>query len=309
MADFSGPVAVTGGSGFIGSSLVAELVKTRREVRVLSRVERINQERIRYFKGDLTCPNFDPSAFLNGTELLFNCAAELNREDEMRKLHVDGTKKLLAAARGCVSRWIQLSSVGAYGSRTSGEVTEITDENPIGHYEITKALADRHVRNSGIPWTIIRPSNVFGKEMPNNSLRHLFAIVKSRKFFYFGNHKAKVTYIHVDDVVNALLRCVNQSAANKVFIVSQTETLENMVNAFSCAAGVKEPSLNLPRSSILVVAESLGRIKGFPLSKTRFRALSNYTHYSSERIIRTLPFSFSSNLTQQLVQFGHDLQH
>ena len=66
-------------------------------------------------RGDLT--QAVPAEFLAGATVLFHCAGEVRREQAMHALHVDGSRKLAEAAAGRVRRWVQLSSVGAYGRR------------------------------------------------------------------------------------------------------------------------------------------------------------------------------------------------
>ena len=55
----------------------------------------------------------------------------------------------MAVACGRIGRWIQLSSVGVYGPRTEGIVTEHTPEAPLGTYEQTKADWVKHVIDYG----------------------------------------------------------------------------------------------------------------------------------------------------------------
>ena len=47
---------------------------------------------------------------------VYHCAGEIAHASRMRLLHVDGTRKLVEAANGNIGHWVQLSSVGAYGS-------------------------------------------------------------------------------------------------------------------------------------------------------------------------------------------------
>jgi nucleoside-diphosphate-sugar epimerase len=59
-----------------------------------------------------------------GADVLCQCAAERPDALRMNAVNVEGTRKLLAAAVGNVGRWIQLSSLGVYGSTRSGVVRE-----------------------------------------------------------------------------------------------------------------------------------------------------------------------------------------
>ena len=164
-------IAITGGSGFIGRNLVSSHIEQGDEVRLLSRKKILNDSYIKYFVGDLSNPDVDLSNFLESVDILYHCAGEVNNESLMQELHINGTQRLVDAALGRVGRWVQLSSVGVYGKCRSSVMTESSKEHPVGVYEITKAESDKVIRTSGIPYVIVRPSNVFGNDMNNQSLR------------------------------------------------------------------------------------------------------------------------------------------
>ncbi|MFN3228211.1 MAG: NAD-dependent epimerase/dehydratase family protein, partial [Hyphomicrobiales bacterium] len=119
-------VAVTGGTGFIGRALVESLSRDGITVHILTRRAKDTfSVPIRAFHADLTDPHSCLGPFLNGVDTLYHCAGELRDPKAMRALHVDGTGRLIDAATSAgIKCWVQLSSVGAYGPRRSGEVTE-----------------------------------------------------------------------------------------------------------------------------------------------------------------------------------------
>jgi len=81
----------------------------------------------------------------------------------------------------------------------SRAVTEDTELNPVGEYEQTKAVSDwlilEAARRDVVAPTIIRPSIVFGADMPNPSLRQLADVVRRGLFFHVGHRDAVATYI------------------------------------------------------------------------------------------------------------------
>ena len=169
-------VGITGATGFIGKALMHECVKRGFETRVLTRSKsklHLIPSSVRVFFGDLIDENYNPSNFVNNLDVLYNCAGEINDESKMYNLHVNGTKKLLNSASGKIGNWVQLSSVGVYGVCRDGIITENSKEQPLGVYERSKAESDNIVKNSSIPYVILRPSNVFGSNMPNQSLKGL----------------------------------------------------------------------------------------------------------------------------------------
>ncbi len=151
-------VFVTGGTGFVGSEVLRQLVATGHTVQVLVRKgseEKLAvREGIEIHLGDATEP-----ATLAGA--LAECDAVIHLIGIIRefpakgitfeRLHVEATANVLAAARSQgVKRYLHMSANGAGpGGATA--------------YHRTKWAAEQAVRASGLDWTIFRPSLIFGK--------------------------------------------------------------------------------------------------------------------------------------------------
>lgn len=282
--------AVTGGTGFIGRVLVERLLKGGEfsEVRVLSRGGTNVPQGARLVRGDLL---HDPlEAFVEGANVLFHCAGELRDTQAMRAVHVDGTRRLLAAARGRGARWIQLSSVGAYGRvQRAGAVEEDSPLTPNGEYEVTKTEADRLVAQSGLPYAILRPSNVFGPGMRNRSLLQWARALERGWFAFVGDDEAIATYIYVNDVADALAACASTQATG-VYIVSDDRSMHAFVGAMAAALDKRPPTRRLPEEPLRLVARTLSWLPGFPLTTSRLDALTRRVSYPSRRIRAELNF-------------------
>lgn len=291
--------AVTGGTGFIGAALVSRLQASRRfsEVRVLSRRG-----------GEIPGAHVVPAdlldgpleAFVQGADLLFHCAGEVRREEAMRAVHVEGTRRLLDAARGRVGRWVQLSSVGAYGGAVrEGVIEEGSPLFPQGEYEVTKTQADELVTGAGIPSVILRPSIVFGPGMRNRSVYQLAAAVDRGLFFFIGRG-AVANYVYVDDVADALIACGCLPGASGVYLLSDDRPMEAFVGALAAALGKVAPRWRAPESVARLAARVMAPLPGFPLSASRVEALTRKVHYSSRRIQRELGYSFGVSIEEGL---------
>jgi len=285
--------AVTGATGFIGQRLVARLLDggAFSEVRILTRRPR-QTERVRVFAGDLVTAALEP--LLDGVDVVFHCAGELRDEVRMRSVHVEGTERLLAAARGRASRWVQLSSVGAYGrSRRVGIVDESAPLAPEGEYERTKTQADVLVgRENGISTVVLRPSNVFGPGMPNRSLYELIGIVDRGLFFFIGRG-AIATYVYVDDVAAALALCGTSPRAAGVYNLSDDRPLDHFIGTIARELGRPAPRLRIPEPAARLAALALRHVARTPLTPARVAALTRAVTYSSERIRTHLGFTFA----------------
>lgn len=276
--------AVTGGTGFIGTALVAALRRGGfSEIRVLSRRN----------GGDLLKDDLRP--FVDGADVLFHCAGELRREEAMRALHVEGTRRLVEAARGRVGRWVQLSSVGAYGlAQREGTVDERSPLAPQGEYETTKVESDALVERA-FPCVTLRPSIVFGPGMPNRSLHQLVNMVERGWFFFIGKG-AIATYVYVDDVADALVACGTHPAASGNYVLSDDRPME----AFIAAMGAKRRPPTLPEWAARGAAALGGWLPGFPLTRSRVDALTRRVRYSPARIQGELGYAFRVSIEEGL---------
>ncbi len=297
-------VAVTGGTGFIGSAVVEQLLKAKHQVRVLTRDASCTKDGVEFFVGDLLEANVCLEKFLSGVDVLYNCCGELGDETCMHALHVGGTKKLLDAARGNVKRWIQLSSVGAYGYCCDGSITENDQQKPVGEYERTKTESDVLVQSSEIPNVVLRPSIVFGYGMPNSSLRQFASAIETGNFFFIGKRGAIMNYAHVDDLANALVVCGTlERAIGNTYIVSQSIELEDMVSAILEGSGLKRTFRRIPEFPVRVLAAVLGWTGLFPLTSTRINAMTGRCTYDSSKIMEQVGFEFESTLEERFQAF------
>jgi len=254
--------------------------------------------------GDLADPSAGLRSFTDRAEVVYNCAGELRDTTRMRLVHVDGTRRLLSEFHG--RRWVQLSSVGAYGPQRSGTVTEDMPLRPRGEYESTKADADRLVEAAGkadVQYVVLRPSNVFGGGMPNQSLYQMARMIRRGLFFFVGAPGASANYIHVDNVVRALMLCaLHESAAGKIYILSDWRDLESFVACVARLLACHPPRLRLPETAARTVSRIGCFVPGFPLTDARVDALTTRARYSTEKIERDLGYRNVVTMEQGLAE-------
>jgi nucleoside-diphosphate-sugar epimerase len=286
-----GLVAMTGASGFIGKVLLAQLLSAGWKVRVLTREPQkwSVSASVDIFAGDLV-ETRDWSGFLLGVDVVINAAAEIRQPELMMAVNVQGPERLLHAALVAgVRRWVQLSSVGAYGPIFEGCVDELTPERPVGPYENSKTIFDRllceEAKQSQLQVCIVRPSNVYGPGMVNQSLFQMMNMIRRGWFAYIGPPGASANYVHVNDVVNALLLCASlPQAAGKIYNVSNWASIEGLVEAMARGMGVSAPSRRWNLSFVMWLATTFQWIPRWPLTASRVRALSGRARYSTKLI-------------------------
>lgn len=290
-------VAITGGTGFIGRHLVARHVACGDQVRYLTRTTVAGPlPGAIPTLGSLNSPGTQLREFLDGADVLYHCAAELHNEALMDTTNVQGTSNLLKSAADAVGRWVQLSSTGVYGKNHCGRVSEDTDTEPANKYEITKLEADELIRKAThslcLEHVILRPSNVYGPNMPNQSLFKLMKIIDLGLFFFVGTRKSIANYIHVENVVDALINCGAAELPDngRKYIVSDHRTMEEFVGIIAESLGKSAPRQQVPEPLVRVAAAVASLIPGSPLITSRVDALVNKTLYVSDRIENELGF-------------------
>jgi len=148
-------IAVTGGNGFVGSSIVSELLGRGHEVRILARSfpEDSRDGQRHFFHGNVvTGEGLD--GCLEGADAVIHLVGIIEEKKgkgvTFDAVHRRGTLNVVegAVARN-VPRYIQMSALGTRGDAVSA-------------YHRTKWAAEEAVRKSGLIWTIFRPSVIFG---------------------------------------------------------------------------------------------------------------------------------------------------
>jgi nucleoside-diphosphate-sugar epimerase len=303
-------IAITGGSGFIGRKLVSRHLSQGDELRVFSRrapgESDDSRGLLKRYQGDLLTYE-ELESFVDGVDVLYHCAGEIRDENRMKTLHVDATQRLIKAATGRIGRWVQLSSVGAYGKIIEGSVNEQTELNPSGMYEITKVdsddLVSRAARDGAFECVVLRPSNVYGADMSNQSLYSFIEMIRRGWFFFIGEPGASANYIHVGNVVEGLLRCGMQDAARgQIYNLSDQRTMEQFVATIAKTLGKTMPVLRLPEWPVRQSAKLLGNIKSFPLTVARVDALTGRAIYAIDKIEKELNYRHIVSMEAGLIE-------
>jgi len=297
-------VAIAGATGFIGNTLVKNNLSLGHEVNILTRNSDLYFPDAKVFKFNEDLQNYSElELFFENIDIFYNCLGEIVNESLMQKVNVEYTKLFISLSlKQNVKKWVQLSSVGAYGFINRGIIDEETNENPINLYEKTKTEADRLVNESGLSYVILRPSIVFGKKMKNQSIFKLIKAISYKSFFYIGKRGAVLNYVHVEDVVKALILCGQSEKSNgKTYILSQNIYLEELVENILKKIDKRRLFLRLPKSLVKFVAFLISFYKDAPITFSRINALTNFSKYDSNKIRNELNFNFNDSLISQLI--------
>lgn len=231
---------VTGGAGFIGSTLVDRLLGEGHDVTVVDNLSRGRLEnlaaareagdRFEFRELDLTDPAIEDVVAAARPEVIFHLAAQidvrLSVEDPVHdaQVNVVGTVRLAEAARKVGVRRIVFTSSGGsiYGPVTELPVAETRPVDPMSPYAAGKVAGEIYLemfsRLYGIEWAGVAPANVYGPRQDPHGEAGVVAIFSQRLLAgqptrVFGDGGNTRDYVFVDDVVDAFARAAEVPAA------------------------------------------------------------------------------------------------
>ncbi len=218
-------VLVTGASGFLGGRVVEKLLLSGRmspvaTIRSWTRASRIARHPVDIRLCDIT----DPAQVLAATEgvdAIIHCAKTDDRESI-----VGGTRNLLDAAKQHgISKFVFLSSAEVYGPDVSGNILESISIAPTGRlYGDAKLEAERVCHDyvsQGVGASILRPSLIYGPFSSSWSMNLAKRLQSGNWGLFEGDGDGVANLIYVDDLIEAMLTCVEKNAARgEVFNVN-----------------------------------------------------------------------------------------
>ncbi|RMF20628.1 MAG: complex I NDUFA9 subunit family protein [Deltaproteobacteria bacterium] len=242
-------ILVAGGTGFIGSAVVRQADAAGHRVACLSRGVHpgCHPRGVLVFKVDLVRPQGLDRA-LAGVDAVVHAVGILRetKGQSFERVHVGGTANLIdACKRAGVSKIVYISSLGAHLNRRNT-------------YLRTKAEAEHLIQGSGIPYTILRPSLVFGAG--DRLVTHILWWMRgSRVVPILSHHGVPVQPIWVGDVATAAIRALGDPGTDgQIYDLGGPAqmTYADMVKLIKQRTGLAAIALPIPA----VLSQSIGRL-------------------------------------------------
>ena len=245
-------ILVAGGTGFVGGHLIRRFRRDGIPVRAIARdpnrAQMLRDLGVEVVKGDVSDKSSLEKAS-TGVERMVHLVGIIQEAPGVtfRGVHVEGTRNLLEASKKAGVRHFFYQS--ALGTRPGAK----------SEYHKTKWEAEELVRQSGIPFTILRPSLIYG---PGD----LFTIRLSQMFKLspvlpvIGSGKSKIQPIYIDDVVSCIQKIVTSDAfLNEIYEIGGPEqlTYEELTTQIAEAMGIKRPMVHVPLFFMKPVAKVL----------------------------------------------------
>jgi NADH dehydrogenase len=251
-------ILVTGGSGFVGSAIVKELLRRGEKVAVLGRdadkIRRRLGTSVDARVGDVSDPK-SLGAAMQGIDTVINAVQFPGSPIENRRkgytfeeVDLKGTRNQVDAAKSAgVRRFVYVSGVGAA-------------KDAAKHWFRYKWEAENYLEKSGLEWVVLRPTWVFGPE--DVSLNRFLGFAEKLPFVpMFGNGKQDMQPVFVDDVGRAAADCaLKPEAANTVFEIGGPEvmSMNDVVTTALEVRGKRRMLLHQP----VFVGKTIGTLSG-----------------------------------------------
>jgi uncharacterized protein YbjT (DUF2867 family) len=235
-------ILITGATGFVASHLIPQLSKTGQPLRCLVTNEaegvRIKAPGSELVIGDVTDPD-SLRAAAEGVDTIIHLVAVIRepKNSTFEKVNVEGTQNIVEAAKAAgVKRFIHMGALGA-------------TPDPKYKYLHSKWLGMEAVKNSGLDFSILQPSVMFGE-----GAGFVASLVRSIHLAPFivpiaGNGKSKLQPIWVGDVITCVMKFLAGEKSGRSIEIGGPEimTYEAMIDEILKALGEKRLKPHVPR--------------------------------------------------------------
>jgi len=214
-------ILITGAAGYIGRHIVVRLVAQGERPRCLVRdIQRATSilpaDKVELVEGDTTSPA-SLEAAVQGVDTIVHAAfmtadRKQSAGNSYAKTNVQGTANLIRAAKKAgVKRIIEMSGLG-------------TRPDKPGSYMQGRYMAEKMLKESGLDWTIIQPSVLFGKNAP--FIKGLSDLIRTSPVVpLVGGGKIMFQPIYVEDVVTVIIKVLEEPerTRNKSYTIGGPE--------------------------------------------------------------------------------------
>jgi nucleoside-diphosphate-sugar epimerase len=255
-------LAITGGTGFVGSHLIDTALAAGHAVKALTRREQPPRPGVEWIAGDLSS-RYALELLVDDADAVIHVAGTISSPNAagFEKGNVTGTLAMLAAATaGGVRRFIHTSSLAAR-------------EPKLSLYGGSKARAEELVHRSGLDWAIVRPPAVYGPG--DRETLELFRMAKLGLMLM--PPKGRVSVIHADDLARLLLALAGPAVPSNILIEADDGrpsgwSHRQFARALAAAVGTKAAIISSPGILLRAAARVDQLLRGEKAKLTADRA-------------------------------------
>lgn len=313
----SAKVFVTGGTGFLGSYIIKELIEKGYAVKAIRRkssklpfyIPAEILQKVEWVVADvLDIVSLEDS--MEGTDMVIHAAGIVSfwkkEKKQMYKVNVEGTANVVnAALTNNIKRFVHISSVAALGRKKDGghvDETSKWEESKINTpYARSKQKAEMEVwrgGGEGLNIIILNPSTIIGYGDWNTSSCAVFKNVYNEFGWYSNGVNG---FVDVEDAAKATVLMMESSITDERFIVNGENWLfKKLLDTMAENFGKKKPTKKIT-SFIVALAWRIDKMRSFftgvkpLLTKESAKVAMSKTHFENDKILETLQgFSFTT---------------
>ena len=243
-------LAITGGTGFVGSHLIDHALETGHTIRALARKPQAKRIGVTWIEGALDRPK-SLATLVDGADIVIHVAGVVNVPDRaaFAEGNIAGTEAILKATRlAGIRRFIHVSSLAAR-------------EPGLSNYGWSKGGAEDVVTASALDWTIVRPPGVYGPG--DMEQRDLFRAARRTGVVPIPP-RGRLSIIHVADLARLLLALAEAPGDGAVYEASDGHPLSyaDFARAIGAAVGRRAVPLPLPAALLRTAARADRLLRG-----------------------------------------------
>ena len=254
-------LAITGGTGFVGSHLIDHALEMGHTVRALARKPQAKRIGVTWIEGALDRP-MSLAKLVDGADVVIHVAGVVNVPDRaaFAEGNIAGTEAILQATRGAgIRRFVHVSSLAAR-------------EPDLSNYGWSKAEAETRVTASALDWTIVRPPAIFGPR--DHDLLDVFKAARSG-IVPVPPAGTRISLLYVEDLTTLLLALAEIPAAPSIMEpddgVAKGWDNRDFARAIGTAVGKPVRAVPTPRPLMLLASAADRLVRGRKARLTRDR--------------------------------------
>jgi len=316
-------ILVTGGTGFVGTYLLYELLKGNSSIKSTYRKEKNKELTEEFFKlKDLNHPKLfnkiiwvkmdltemsSLDELYSGINIIYHCAAFVSLAKRHKNLlmetNVEGTSNIINyAIKHKIKKILFISSIASIGAKDYDSI--INEDHSWNHkinhtdYALSKYKSELEVwrgSQEGIPAVIVNPGFIIGSHFWNRSSSSIFKrIYNGLKFYPTG----KISLVSVEDVVIASIKLMNSKIQNERFIlVSENMNYKEFLDLISKNLGKSLTKYPLKKPLLYIIyffdiILSFLRIKKRFMSKALISTFNNNQEFNGNKIKKFISFKY-----------------
>ena len=316
-------ILVTGGTGFVGTYLLYELLKGNSSIKSTYRKEKNKELTKEFFKlKDVNHPKLfnkiiwvkmdltemsSLDELYSGINIIYHCAAFVSLAKRHKNLlmetNVEGTSNIINyAIKHKIKKILFISSIASIGAKDYDSI--INEDHSWNHkinhtdYALSKYKSELEVwrgSQEGIPAVIVNPGFIIGSHFWNRSSSSIFKrIYNGLKFYPTG----KISLVSVEDVVIASIKLMNSKIQNERFIlVSENMNYKEFLDLISKNLGKSLTKYPLKKPLLYIIyffdiILSFLRIKKRFMSKALISTFNNNQEFNGNKIKKFISFKY-----------------